>query len=107
MPLKLEQERPRMRLELRLTMRRQHQLIEQLGIEEPGIRLTRPHSITSVLRVAWNGDLFPHFEAHLKVFGNLIQIVTKLIHCRRSIERRIVPYGPEEWLVVVLILAVF
>ena len=52
MALKLEQERAGMRLELRFSVWRQHQLFEQLGIEELRIGLTSPHTIAGMLGIA-------------------------------------------------------
>jgi hypothetical protein len=35
-----------------------------------------------MLRIGRDGDLFPHLAAHLKVFGNLVQIASELIGSR-------------------------
>jgi len=85
----------------------QHQLLKQLGIQESWIGLPGPNTIAGVSCIAGTGDLLPHLEAHLKVFGNLGQIVPELIGSRRSVEGRLVPYGPEKWFLVVLVLTVF
>ncbi len=45
--------------------------------------------------------------AHLKVFGHLIQIPAELVCGWWSMERRVIPHGSEQRLVIVLILAVF
>jgi len=87
MPLELEQKRAGVRLELRLTIGRQHEVIEELGIEKSRVGMSRSHSIARVLRIGRNGDFLPHFEAHLEVFGDLAQIASELIRGRRSVER--------------------
>ncbi|HEV8327270.1 MAG TPA: hypothetical protein VGQ08_07275 [Nitrospiraceae bacterium] len=106
MPLKLEQERAGVGFELRLTIRREHQLIKQLSVEEPGIRLTDPGSISGLPGIGRNRDLLPYLEAHLKVFGDLAEIVPELVCGGRSVERRVVPHRPEQRLALVLILAI-
>jgi len=60
--LKLEQERAGLRLEVRFAIRCQHQLVEELRIEKPWIRLSGSGPITRLLGIAGNGDLFPHLE---------------------------------------------
>ena len=104
--LKLEQAGTGMWLELRVTIRREHQVIKQFCIKEAWIRLSCPGSILCLFRIAGNRDFFPHLETHFKVFGNLVQVTPELIRGRRAVKRRIIPSGPEEWLIVVLILAV-
>ncbi len=52
-------------------------------------------------------DLLPHLETHFEVFGNLVQIVPKLIGCRRTIEGRVIPDRAKAGFTVVEILAVF
>jgi hypothetical protein len=90
----------------RFTTGRQHQLIEQFSIEKLWVRLTGPGSIPRLLGIARNRDLFPHLEAHLKVFWDLAQIAPELVCARRSVERRVVPHGPKQRLTLVLILAI-
>jgi hypothetical protein len=105
-PLKLEQEWASVWLKARFTIRCEHEFVEEVGIEEPWVQLTRSQSIAWLFRITGDGDLFPYLEAHLEVFGDLAQIAPKLVGCRRSIERRVVANGPEEWLVLVLVLAI-
>src|SRR6478736_6062696 len=93
-------------LELRFSVRRQYQLLEQLGIQESRIGLTGPHTVAGMLGIGGNGDLFPHLETHLKVFGDLRQIVSKLVCGGRSVEGRVIAHRSEERLALVLILAV-
>jgi len=52
MALELEQERAGMRLELGLSVRCQHQILEQFGIQESRIGLTGPHTIAGMLGIA-------------------------------------------------------
>jgi hypothetical protein len=104
--LELEQERTGVRLKLRLAIGREHKLFEEFCIKKPWIRLTGPHTIPGLLGIARNRDLLPHLEAHLKVFGDLAEIALELVCGRRSVERRVVTHGPEQWLVVVLVLAI-
>ena len=94
-PLELEQEWTGMRLELRLSVGRQHKIIEQLGVKESRIGLTGSRPIAGLLGIARNRDFLPHLEAHLEIFWNLVQVTSELIRGRRSIERRVVPHGPE------------
>ncbi len=58
------------------------------------------------LRIGGNGDILPPPEAHLKVFEDLSQVVAELVGGRGSVERRVVAHGPEEWLALILILAI-
>ena len=74
-PFELEQECSRMRLELGLSVGRQYQLLEQLGIQEARVRLTGSRTIPRLLRVGGDRDLLPHLEAHLNFFGDLSEIV--------------------------------
>ena len=106
MTLKFEQKRSRVWLELRVTVGRQHHFIEQVGIKEARIGLTGFHAIAHMTGEARDGDLLPHFATHLEVFGNLVEVTQKLISRGRSVERRVVSYRSEQWLVVVLILAI-
>lgn len=95
-----------MRLKIRFTIRCQHEIIEQLRIQESRIGLPSPCAIACVLRIAWNHDILPHLEAHLNVFGDLSQIVPELVCGGRSVERRIIADGSKQGLPLVLILAV-
>ena len=95
-----------MGFELGVAVRRQHELIEELRIEEAGIRLAGSRSISSLVGIARNRDLFPDFETHLKVFGDLIQITPQLIRRRWPVERRVVAHRSEQGLILVLILAI-
>ena len=106
MPLKLKQERAGVGFELRLTIRRQNQFVEQLGVKESRIRLARIRPIPRLLRKGWNRDQLPHLETHLEIFGNLVQVAPELIGRGRAVERRIVPHGPEQRFALVLILAI-
>ena len=53
----------------------EHELIEDLRVQKVRIGLARFGPIASVLRIARDRDLLPHFKTHFKVFGNLIQIL--------------------------------
>ena len=64
-------------------------------------------AIARLLGEARNGDLFPHRATHLEVFGNLVQVASKLIGGRRAVECGVIPHRPEPWLLVVLELAIF
>jgi hypothetical protein len=75
----LEQERAGMRLELRLRKRPQYQILEELGVEKPSVRLACPDTIARVIGIAGDGQLIPHLEAHVKIFGNLVQIAPEMI----------------------------
>ena len=104
--MELQQEWSGMWLKLRFTIRCQHEIIEQLRIQESRIGLPSPCAIACVLRIAWNRDLLPHLEAHLNVFEDLSQIVPELVCGGRSVERRIIADGSKQGLPLVLILAV-
>ncbi len=106
MPLKLEEEGGGVGFKLRLSIGREHQVIEELCIEESRIRLACFGAIPSLFRVGWDRDLFPDLEAYLKVFGDLIEIVTQLVGRRRSLEGGVVADGPKEWFAIEEILAV-
>jgi hypothetical protein len=95
-----------MRLELRLSIGCQHELLEECDIKEPWIRLTSSCPIPHLLGVGWNGDLLPHPNAHLKVFGDLVQVMPELIGSGRTVEGGIIADGPEEWLALILILGI-
>ena len=90
MALKLEQEGAGVRLELRLPLGCQHQLIKEFGIEKPWISLTGPGSIAWLVRIDGNGDLFPDLKTHLKMLGDLMQISPELIGCRGAVKGGIV-----------------
>ena len=94
-------------LELRLSIRCEHEFVEELGIKEAWIGLTGPRPIAGLLGIARNRDLFPHLEAHLEVFGNLVQITPELVGCWRSVEGRVITDGPKQRLPLVLILTIF
>jgi hypothetical protein len=59
-----------------------------------------------MLRKAGNRDFLPHLETDLEVFGDLRQVMPELGGGGRSVERRVVPHGPEQRLALVLILAI-
>ncbi|MEO7859641.1 MAG: hypothetical protein ABIU05_04225 [Nitrospirales bacterium] len=75
--------------------RRQHHVIEQLRVKKARIRLTGFYSIAHMTDEARDGEVFPHLETHLEVFGNLIQIPLELVCRGRTVERRVVSYSPE------------
>ena len=62
-----------MRLELRLTVGREHQFVKERGIEKPWVRLTRSGAITWLVGIAGNRDLLPDLTTHVKVLGDLIK----------------------------------
>ena len=95
-----------MGLKLRVTIRCQHEFVEELCIKETWVWLPGPGSVASLLRIGRDRDLFPHLEAHLKVFGDLIQVSPELIRRGGTVEGRVIAYGLEERLALVLILAV-
>lgn len=80
--------------------------IEELRSKKPRIRLTGSGPIPSLLGVGGNGDLLPHLKAHLKSFGDLVEIVPELVSGRRTVKSRIIAHRPEERLALVLILAI-
>ena len=92
-------------LELRLSVGRSTRSLNSLASRNRGLGCPAC-SIPRLLGIGGNRDLLPHLETHLKVFGNLVQIAPELIRGRRSVERRVVPHGPEERLALVLILAI-
>ena len=106
MALKLEQEGTCVRLEFSFSVESQDKVLEHLGVKKPWIRLSGRRSIARMQRIGGNGEFFPHLEAHLKVFGDLSLIVLKLVGDGRSVECRIVAYGPKQWLALILILAI-
>ena|SRR5215831_19372516 len=106
MPLELNEEWAGAWLELRFSLGCTHQVYEQAGIEEASIRLTRFRSISGLFCLGGNGDLLPHLETHLEIFGNLFEAVPKLIRSRWPIEGGIVSDGAEQRLPFVGILAV-
>jgi len=59
-----------------------------------------------MFRKGGDGDFLPHLEAHLKVFGDLSQLVAELVRGGRSVEGRVIAYSPEEWFALILILAI-
>ena len=95
MALKLEEKGAGMRLEPRFTIGSQNQLVEEFRIEKSRIRLSRFGSIAWLIRKGGNRDFFPHFEAHLKVFRNLIEIAMELIGRGGRIEGGIIADGPK------------
>ena len=106
MPLELEQKWARRLIKVRLSIGLQDQFDEGLGIEKPRIRLTRFHSVPSMIGVGGDRNLFPHLAAHLEVFGDLRQIPLELVRGRRSVKGGIVAYRAKERLAVIEILAV-
>ena len=105
--LKLKKEGTRVRLELRFSVGSQHEVLEQLGIEEPWVWLSGAQAITSLHWIARDREFLPDRTAHVKVFGNLSQVTPELIRGRWATERRIISYCPEKQLTLMLILAVF
>jgi hypothetical protein len=93
-------------VKLRVSARLQDQFDEGAGIEKPRIWLTRFYAIPGMLGIDRDGDLFPHLAAHLKVFGNLIQVAFKLIGRGGPIERAVIADGAKERFALVEILAV-
>ena len=63
-----------MGIELRLMIRHQHQLIEELRVEKTWVRLTGPRSVARLCRITGNRNILPHLTAHLKVFGGRVKI---------------------------------
>lgn len=57
-------------------------------------------------RELWDGDVLPDLETHLEILGNLFQVMSKLVLCRRTVEGGIVPDGAKKRLTVVEVLAV-
>ena len=106
MPLEFEEEGAGVRFELRVSIRREHQIIEQFRIEKPGIQLAGLCAIPSLLRVGRDRDLLPDLEAHFKVFRDLIQIAPKLIRRWWAIKGGVVADRTKAGLTVVEILAV-
>ncbi|MGH7181788.1 MAG: hypothetical protein ACREJN_07420 [Nitrospiraceae bacterium] len=64
----------------------QHQILEELSVEKQSVRLTRPDTIARVICIAGDGQLIPHLEAHVKIFGHLVQIAPKMIGGGRTAE---------------------
>ena len=95
-----------MRLELRLPIRPEHKLIEDLRVQKVRIGLAGLCPIARVLRITWDRDLLPHLEIHLKVFGNLIELLSELVRCRRAVKRRVIADRAETGLPLVQILAI-
>lgn len=78
-PLKLEEKGAGVWFKLRFAIRREHEIIEELRIKKPRMRVSGLHAIPSLLRVGRNSDLLSHLEAYLEVSRNLIHIVPKLL----------------------------
>ena len=104
--LKFEEERSRMRSEIRLSVARKDEILEEAGIKKPRVRLAGFHTVAWVTRERGDGEFFPHLETHLKVFRDLVEVVFELIGGRWPVEGRIVPDGAKERFSVVEILAV-
>ena len=81
--------------------------MKRLRIKKALVWLTCIDAIPGMLGIGRDGDLFPHLAAHLKVFGDLVQIPSELIGCGRAIKRRVVADGAKEWFPLIQILAVF
>jgi hypothetical protein len=92
MALELEQERAGMGLRLCLPIGGELEVVKEFRVEKPWVRLTRPGPIARLLRIAGDCDLFPHFETHLEIFGDLSQVVPELVGGGKPVEGRIVPY---------------
>ena len=92
--------------EARFSIRREHQILKQAGIEESRIGLSCFHPIAGLFREGWDRELFPDLEAHLEILRDLVEIVFELIGGRWPVEGRIVADGPEERFSVVEKLAV-
>ena len=86
MALELKQERPRVGAELGISVGLQDQLVEAFGVEKVLIHLTSPRSIAGVLCVGRDGQLLPHLETHVEVFGDLRQVAGELIRGWRAVE---------------------
>ena len=67
--------------------------------------MTSLHTIPSIFGIDRNGDFFPNFAAHLKVFGNLAEIADELACGGRSVEGRVVAHRAKERLAIIEILA--
>jgi hypothetical protein len=106
MALKFEQEWSGMWAEVRFSIGCQHQILEQVGIEESRIGLPRLHAIARLFREGWDRDFLPDLEAHLEILRDLVEIVFELIGGRWPVEGGIIADGPEEWFAVVEILTV-
>ena len=95
MALEFEQEGSRMRLELRLTIGGEDEIVKEFRIEKTWIRLSGSDTIPWLVRIARDRDFFPHLATHFKVFGNLVQVTPELIGGGRAVKRRIISHGPE------------
>ncbi|MDH4084182.1 MAG: hypothetical protein OEV99_11160 [Nitrospira sp.] len=74
---------------------------------KPGLaQLSGFGAIASLFRPHGNRDLFPHFKTHLEVFGDLIQVVSKLIRGWRAVKRGVIADRAKARLTVVKVLAV-
>ena len=107
MPLELEEERPGVWPELRVSIGLQYEFGEGVGIEKVGVHLPCARAIASMFRIGGNREFFPHFEAHLKIFWNLRQIPGELVCGRGAIKSCIITYRAEERLASVEILTKF
>ena len=106
MPLKLEQEWAGVWLKPRFTIWCEHEFVEELGIKKPWVRLPSLHAVAWLLGVAGNGDLLPYLEAHLEVFGDLIEVPSQLLCRWRPIKCGVVADCTKERLSIVEILAI-
>jgi hypothetical protein len=52
-------------------------------------------------------EFLPDLKAHLKVFGDLVEVVAELGCGRWTVKRRIVSHCPEQRLSLILVLAIF
>ena len=85
---------------------RQYKVLEQLGVEEPWIRLPSGCPIARAPRIGRYGEILPYLETHLEPFGNLMEIPLKLIGIWRTVERRGIAHSPEQWFSLILILVI-
>ncbi len=90
----------------RLDRESAHEVIEQLRIEKPRVRLSGLGAISGLLRKGGNRELLPNLETHLKVFGNLIEVMPKLIRGLWPIKGRVVADRAKQRFTVVEVLAI-
>ena len=107
MPLEFKDERSHVGVEWCFSIGSQHEITEQLRVKEARILVPGLQTVAEVPCEDGDGDFLPDLETHLKVFGNLMEILSKLASGGGAVERGVVPDRAKERFAVVEVLAVF